>query len=192
MADLKSTLLGLGKSAVKTSGNLVNTAKLTLTLSNEETKLNAMYTEMGKKVAEIYSYGATIGDYFTEKYVEVVAAQERIAQIKSDIETAKGIRTCKKCGKSAPIAAEFCPKCGDALGSNQPEVVAMETPQHQFHPQQGFDMRLDEPINMNEPEPEPELEPPSPPPSIDIKVCGVCGSRNDAYDKFCLSCGRAI
>ena len=191
MNNIKSTLLGLGKSAAKTSGNLINTAKLSLTLSNEETKLNAIYNDMGKKVAEIYSYGATIGDYFTEKYAEVVEVQKRINQIKKDIEIAKGIRTCKKCGKTAPSAAQFCPKCGEVMGE-QAEVVSEENPQKPS--QTPIDIKLDEPIDMNEPELPPEPEPPPPPPlpSIDIKICGVCGSRNDSYDKFCLSCGRAI
>ena len=189
MPDLKSTILGFGKSAAKTSSNLLNTAKLSLTLSNEETKLNAIYMEMGKKVAEIYSYGATIGDYFDEKYAELTAAQERINALKKEIDVAKGVKTCRKCGKSAPASAEFCPKCGDNIDGAAEQVSSIGSV-----PPQGFDIKFDEPINPQEIEPEPEFEPEPPPapPSIDIKICGICGARNDYHDKFCLSCGRVL
>ncbi|MCL2171719.1 MAG: zinc ribbon domain-containing protein, partial [Defluviitaleaceae bacterium] len=116
MSDLKSKIMNFGKSAAKTSGNLISQAKINLSLSNEESKVNAVYMDMGKKVAEIYSYGANIGDYFDEKYAELLAIKARIAALRQELDTIKGVRKCQKCGKSAPATAEFCPKCGEATG----------------------------------------------------------------------------
>jgi len=115
MSDLRETLFNITKSATKTTGDLFKTTKLNMGLANEQTALKNLYMEIGKKVHEIYQYGGTLGKFFDEKYLELEAAERKIAEIKEQIAVIKGVRECPKCAKPVERSAEFCPKCGIRL-----------------------------------------------------------------------------
>ncbi|MCL2397925.1 MAG: zinc ribbon domain-containing protein [Defluviitaleaceae bacterium] len=178
MDDLKKGIVGVTRAITKGSGTLIKTTKLTLNLSSEEAKLNNMYTEIGKKVHEIYSYGGSLGEFFDTKYQEILAQQRKIEDIKSALDIAKGAITCPKCGKSSPRTTIYCPKCGDTIGEapeTTPTVVGEYT-QHQ----------------VQAPHLEPNQAPAIPPEMPKTKVCNVCNSTNADTDRFCLSCGRIL
>lgn len=85
MDDIKRNLVKLGKSFTKASGKLIKNTKLNLELNTEEEKIRKIYIEIGQKVHEIYSYGGSIGKFFDEKYIQIVQAEEKIAEIKNII-----------------------------------------------------------------------------------------------------------
>jgi hypothetical protein len=97
MSDIRETLVNITKSASKTTGDLFKTAKLNISLTNEQTSIKNLYMEIGKKVHEIYQYGGSLGKYFDEKYLELEAAERKVAEIKEQISIIKGVRECPKC-----------------------------------------------------------------------------------------------
>lgn len=174
MSDIRETLMNITKNAGKTTGDLIKSAKLNMTLTNEQTALKNMYTEIGKKVHEIYQFGGTLGKFFDEKYLELEATERKIAEIKEELSILKGIRECIKCGKAVERNAEFCPKCGIRLeGNGISKVPDAETPQ---------------PPSI----PVPTIEAPPIPAKPTGRVCRVCNSDNEADVKFCFSCGRML
>ena len=169
MQDIRGTIINITKNVSKTSGDLLKTTKLNLSLSTEESNLKNIYLEIGKKVHEIYQYGGNLGKFFDEKYAEIEACERRIIETREQISQIKGTRDCLKCGKTVDKTSEFCPKCGLRLeGAQQPEPESEPTP------------------------PPPEPAPPTmqqPPPT---KTCRICKAENEPNSKFCLSCGRII
>jgi len=190
MSDIRGTISSFTKSVTKTSGDLFKTTRLSMSVSSEQNALKNLYTEIGKKVHEIYQYGGSLGKYFDEKYLEIEACERKINELKEQISQIKGVRECPKCGKTADRAAEFCPKCGVRLNASSAE--------HTLQPPHEQDTKPD-PI----PSPPKEAESittapisihtqPAKEPDPKTRHCRVCGMENDISTKFCLSCGRIV
>jgi len=186
MQDIKGTLFNITKSVTKTSGDLLKTTKLSMSLSSEEANLKNLYMDIGKKVHEIYQYGGSLGKFFDEKYLEIEASERKIADIREQISVIKGTRICTKCGKTVDRSAEFCQKCGVRveLGTGTEEQPLAQQPpaiEQDYTP-------------PTEPVPTPSVAPPplTAPPEPALRTCRVCNSKNDATTKFCLSCGRIL
>jgi len=182
MQDIKGTLVNLTKSVTKTSGDLFKTTKLGMNLSSEENNLKNLYMEIGKKVHEIYQYGGTLGKFFDEKYLELEAAERKIAEIKEQISVIKGTKSCPKCGKNVERTAEFCQKCGIRVELIPGTVTA---------PAPAEIVDIVETVD-NTPPQEPQPVPVTPSPDETMRLCRVCQARNETGTKFCLSCGRIL
>lgn len=168
MSELKETVLKITNGIVKTSGELIKSTKLSINLASEEERLKALYTEIGKKVHEIYMYGGALGAAFDEHIALVEEQEAKIRDIKDRLDAVKGAKTCAGCGKTMDRGAEFCPKCGrGAYGAATPpqERVYQDAP-----PVDETDVICAE----------------------DIKRCPLCGKDNDSGLKFCYHCGRAL
>ena len=217
MQDLRGTLFNITKNVTKTSGDLLKTTKLNLSLSNEEANLKNLYMEIGKKVHEIYLYGGSLGKFFDEKYKELSSLEMKISDIKEQIGVIKGTRECAKCGKPVERTAEFCPKCGhrqefaaaagDMQGGHSGHMPygAPVGGHHEVAHSDGYvpaPAAYPPPPAMEaaaagisapivETSPEPPALPPAPPPAA-VKICRICKSENEQTAKFCLSCGRIL
>lgn len=139
MEEIKSMINKIGKNITKTSKDIIKNTKLSMQLSSEEEKLKNIYIEVGKKVYEIYSYGGNIGEFFEEKYKQMVEIEKEIAIIKEKISenkktepqnysnkqdlidtrpqssTVEECRICQSCGQKNNVNDKFCFKCGRIL-----------------------------------------------------------------------------
>lgn len=202
MSDFRDTITNVAKSVTKTSGDLLKTTKLNMNLSTAEAGLKNLHLEIGKKVHEMYRGGERLGEFFDGKYIEILAAEEKIAEIKEKIDTIKGVRKCPKCEKIAERESEFCPKCGyrfepeadDAQEdlSEPPKAPAAEIPTQPV-PSEWATTYAANSREFFAPPTMPPAPPTKPPaPAFAAKICRVCNSENDAATKFCLSCGRIL
>jgi len=198
MQDFRETIVNITKNVTKTSGDLLKTTKLGISLSSEETNLKNLYIEIGKKVHEIYQYGGSLGKFFDEKHKELEACERKISEFKEQISQIKGTRECNKCGKTVERTSEYCPKCGmrvtDALPPSEtatipsvpppiPSTVSINEP--------APTTAVPVPQTISVPEPVPQtISVPEPVPQT--RVCRVCGVANQLSSKFCLSCGRIL
>jgi len=180
MDDVKKGVTNVARSIAKGSGTLIKTTKLSLDLSSEESKLKTLYTDIGKKVHEIYSYGGSLGEYFDKRYQDILEHQRKINELQEALDIAKGVKTCPKCGKTSPRVSAFCPKCGEDM-AGVPSKTADDSP-------------APAPVGATFGRPIPDDAPPPPPSQIPptTKTCNVCGYSNDPKDRFCLSCGRIL
>ncbi|WP_317367928.1 zinc ribbon domain-containing protein [uncultured Tyzzerella sp.] len=138
MEEIKSMINKIGKNITKTSKDIIKNTKLSMRLSSQEEKLKNVYIEIGKKVYEIYSYGGNIGEYFDEKYKQMLDIEKEISIIKQKIEENKNLgntvninqdvidtrvnissveecRICQSCGQKNNVNDKFCLKCGRVL-----------------------------------------------------------------------------
>lgn len=198
MEDLKSTITNITKTITKTSGSLLKTTKLSMSIANEESALRNIYVEIGKKVHEIYAYGGTLGKFFNEKYKEIEATELKIKDLKEQLDNAKGARTCNSCGKSAPRTSEFCPKCGAAM-DKEAEAPAPKTDYSEYDTasndlnETGITVRHDSSIGDSLPDmTKNDLSSSIVHQYMDTKKCAVCNYANPSGEKFCISCGRLL
>ena len=176
MSDLRDTLMKITKGVTKTSGELLKSTKLSLSLASEEDKLKQIYMEIGKKVHEIYQYGGALGKFFDEKYAEILKTESGIQALKSQMDTIKGVRPCTKCGASVARDAGFCPKCGAPLDAVPSAPAAPDTP----------------PATPPPAPPVTAAASPEPAPKRETLICRNCQSENEPGSKFCLTCGRLL
>ena len=139
MEEIKTMINKIGKNITKTSKNIIKSTKLSMQLSSQEEKLKNLYIEAGKKVYEIYSYGGNIGEFFDEKYKQMLEIEKEILNIKQKIEENKNeninqtiykenteniinntsrveeCRICNSCGQKNNVNDKFCLKCGRVL-----------------------------------------------------------------------------
>jgi len=184
MDEVKKGVTNVARSIAKGSGTLIKTTKLTLDLSSEEAKLKALYSDIGKKVHEIYTYGGSLGEYFDKRYQDILEHQRKINELQEALDIAKGVKTCPRCNKTSPRSSTFCPKCGEDIAAvpEKTEAATFDTP----------------PVGANTAHSLPAEAPPptqhlplsQTPPTT--KICNVCNSHNNPHDRFCLSCGRIL
>ncbi|MCL2576620.1 MAG: zinc ribbon domain-containing protein [Defluviitaleaceae bacterium] len=173
MSDLRDTITNAAKTAAKTSGDLLKSAKLNMNLSSAESSLKNLHSEIGKKVHEIYQNGGSLGEWFDGKYLEILETENKISEIKEQLDELKGVRKCPKCEKTSDRTSEFCSKCGMRFPIVSEETVATEA---------------EIPPEPQQEEP-PDIQRMSPPPT---KKCRVCSTENEMSTKFCFSCGRIL
>lgn len=192
MSDIRDTISNVAKSVTKTSGDLLKTTKLNMGLSSEESKIKLLYREIGKKVHEIYKFGGSLGEYFDEKYIEILTCERKISEFKEQIGVIKGVRNCQRCEKAAERTAEFCPKCGIRFETEPAATAASIVADRQY---------AEPPIESHaewRKTPPPPTSPPSmpvahiPSPPMPTRICRVCKKENETSTKFCLSCGRIL
>ncbi|MCL2575925.1 MAG: zinc ribbon domain-containing protein [Defluviitaleaceae bacterium] len=175
MSDSKTgTAANVIKAVTEGSGRLLKTTKLSINLSNEEGKLKAIYNDIGKAVHEIYKHGGTLGAMFDDKYKMIVEQEAKIADIRNRLEIAKGVVICPKCDTNSKRGSSFCQRCGESLSGAEEYVVVSEA------------TATDHRLPLQEPQ---QQQIPSQPTG---KICNVCSATNDPFERFCLSCGRAL
>jgi len=174
MSDFKDTLIKITKGVTKTSGELLKSTKLSLSLASEEDKLKQIYIDIGKKVHEIYQYGGGLGKFFDEKYAEILKTEAGIQNLKNQMDSLKGVRACPKCGASIDRGAGFCPKCGAQLDTLSGAPAEPDTPVTYAAPAA------------------PAIKPEAPAPKPEKIICRNCQAENEPGSKFCLTCGRLL
>ncbi len=107
---LSETISSKSKDVAKKAKDFADVAKLNSQITTEENTINATYKEIGQACFEQYSSEAE--HIFHEQFEKIRTALSHIEQLKSEIQTIKGIRLCSSCGAEMPITAGFCPSCG--------------------------------------------------------------------------------
>jgi hypothetical protein len=198
MDDLKGTFLRITRSVTKTSGELLKSTKLAMSISSEEENLKNLYLEIGKKVHEIYQYGGSLGQFFDGKYKEIQQVEHRLADLHSQQDTMKGVRSCPNCGKPVDRTAEFCPKCGYRMapGDGTPPAPAGPQPPAAASGAPAPGMQAAEPDyggNYTAQAQQPQVtQQASKPAEPAPKICRYCHASNEPSAKFCLTCGRML
>jgi rubrerythrin len=180
MDNFKDTILKMTQTVTKTSGELLKSTKLSLSLTSEEDKLKKIYLDIGKKVHEIYAYGGNLGKFFDDRYKDILATENKIKELRDQLDTVRGVKTCVKCGKSVDRSAEFCPKCGGRMDGVPEAPRVPEAPHVPEAP------RTPEAPHVPDSNGSPNA-------SADNKhFCPFCGAANEKSARFCLTCGRMM
>lgn len=105
--DFTKNAKNIASKAVKKTGELAESAKLTITLKSEESKLEGLFAALGK-----LTYEKADAALIAAEILEIDEQKNVIKQLKADIAANSGKMFCPACGKEIADDAKFCPACG--------------------------------------------------------------------------------
>lgn len=105
--------------------DLAGSAKINMQISQDEGKINSLYTEIGK----IYftKNSSNPSEEFSAAVNEILTIQARIAESKQQLQQIKGTKICEKCGAEIPANVGFCSLCGTKV-TEEPVAAADPAP----------------------------------------------------------------
>ena len=94
-------------------GEMTDTSRLNSTINEEERKINANYTQIGKLYVSLHRDNP---DPELAVFVQAIAQSEQIIQnSRFQIQKIKGVRTCTNCGGEVSVSSAFCALCGNPM-----------------------------------------------------------------------------
>lgn len=179
--------------AMQKAKEMSDIAKLNSMISEEETKINNTYYQIGKLYIAMHLH-----DY-EEEFVGMITtireADEKIKSYKQQLQDIKGVMCCTQCGAEIQAGVAFCSSCGAPMPKVQQTNIedlvrcegcgAMVKKEARFCTSCGKPMiqlvtseKADEPMIVNE--------------KVEDKVCPVCGAKIEDDAAFCTECGNKL
>ena len=119
----------LSDKAVKQARDLSEVAKLKLQIAEAEKAVEDSYTQLGRLYAAAHRSDYEEG--FASVMAAVTNAEQTVKTLHQQLQDAKGVTVCEKCGAEVAKDAAFCSACGAEIPKPAPveaEVVTEEAP----------------------------------------------------------------
>ena len=114
-----SSISNKSKDVAKKAKELAEISSLNSQINTQEEIINKICLEIGKTVYE--KRDAFSDPELEEKYTAASNAHAEIARLKSKIIFVKGAKQCPGCGNEVSLTSAFCPDCGTAVPTPEPE-----------------------------------------------------------------------
>ncbi len=111
----------LAKSAAKKTGEVAEHTKLRIAAKVEKSKLEDMYTTLGKLFYEQVK-GTDVRVQIAAQIMEIDEQKLTISNLVTEAAAAKGCMICANCGKEMDFDATFCPHCGKKPEAKKPNI----------------------------------------------------------------------
>jgi hypothetical protein len=118
--NIKRGATDAANKAAKKTGEITNIAKLTMNIKNAETKLGAVYEEIGRL---FYTAERTGEDFTSDIAANIMKADKikaDIANFKSEIAALRNVIVCENCGNEVNADFAFCNFCGSKIEKPAP------------------------------------------------------------------------
>ena len=170
--------------------SLAEVSRLDALISEEETKINNIYCQIGKLYASIHRDDSE--EEFAGMVAEVLDSESRIEKYHAQILTVKGLVRCPQCGMELPKGAAFCMACGTPI----PKVEEPVQEDYEDCPSCGalvvkgmtFCTTCGKPM-----EEQTEAAAEEAPVEMPVKLaCANCGAPLEADALFCAECGASV
>lgn len=127
--DIAKKAAALSDKAVKQARDLSEVAKLKLQIAEAEKAVEDSYTQLGRLYAAAHRSDYEEG--FASVMAAVTNAEQTVKTLHQQLQDAKGVTVCEKCGAEVTKDAAFCSACGAEIPKPAPveaEVVTEEAP----------------------------------------------------------------
>ena len=127
--DIAKKAAALSDKAVKQARDLSEVAKLKLQIAEAEKAVDDSYTQLGRLYAAAHRSDYEEG--FASVMAAVTNAEQTVKTLHQQLQDAKGVTVCEKCGAEVAKDAAFCSACGAEMPKSAPveaEVVTEEAP----------------------------------------------------------------
>lgn len=198
--------------AVQKAKEMSDIARLNSMVSEEETKINNLYYQVGKLYVTMHPQ-----DYeaeFAGMIASLAESEEKVKNYRQQIQDIKGVARCTQCGAEVQAGVAFCSACGAPMpklqSGNAEELTrcdgcgAMVKKGVRFCTSCGKPMvQIAAPETTAAPTIEPpetvvqnavaEAAPvPAAQPEVQARICPNCGKQVDADVAFCTECGTKL
>ena len=127
--DITKKAAALGEKAVKQAKDLSEVAKLKLQIAEAEKAADDAYARLGRLYAA--AHASDCEEAFAAEMAAAANAEQTIKTLRNQLNDAKGVAVCEKCGAEVAKDAAFCSACGAEMPKPAPveaEVVTEEAP----------------------------------------------------------------
>lgn len=119
--ELGKKITSAGEGAVNKGKAFADVTRLNSAVSDEEKKIDSLYFQIGRLYTSLHPQDC---DEELVSYVNaVLASQQKINELKQQIQDIKGIVKCEKCGASVPNNTAFCSSCGSPMPRKEGPVL---------------------------------------------------------------------
>lgn len=111
--DLGKKLTRTSQDVVQKTKDTAEVIKLNSMISDEEKRINNLYSEVGRKYFELYSN--SYEQELESMIIGIKEAKSKIEEYAEQIKKLKGIVRCPNCGGEVQYGAPFCSSCGTRM-----------------------------------------------------------------------------
>lgn len=108
--------------AVKKTNELTTIAKLNVNVKTAESKLSAVYEEIGRMFYNAERTGLDCTGDIADRIMQADKLKADIASYKNEIAKLRKVVVCEGCGEEIADEYTFCPKCGMKQIKPEPEI----------------------------------------------------------------------
>lgn len=125
--DFGKKISDMGQSAMQKGKEMADVARLNSLISDEERKINNLYTQIGKQYVELHREDPE--EAFAEGIAKIKEFEKKIEEYKDNLIAVKNVSKCPQCGAEVPNGSMFCSACGTKM----PVPVAAEPEAAEAH-----------------------------------------------------------
>lgn len=104
--------------AMQKAKEMSDIAKFNSMISEEETKINNTYYQVGKLYVAMHSHNHE--EEFAGMIATIEESEEKIWNYRQQIQDIKGVTRCAQCGAEVQASVAFCSSCGAPMPKVQP------------------------------------------------------------------------
>lgn len=178
--------------AMQKAKEMSDIVKLNSMISEEETKINNTYYQVGKLYVTVHLQDHE--EEFAGMIASLVEAEEKIKNYRQQIQDIKGIVLCPKCGAEVQSGVAFCSSCGVPMPKVQPanidDMVRCESCGAMVKKGVRFCTSCGKPMaqmTISETTSIPIAES-----EEQDRVCPNCGAKIETRVDFCTECGTKL
>ena len=111
--DAKRTVSVATSKVIKTTGEMYERSKLTLSISKIQNDIEKLYRDIGEMIYLGHGDNNISLDSVTDKCYEIDAKKQELDALKLQRATAKDAKLCSDCGAEVNVSSSYCAKCGN-------------------------------------------------------------------------------
>lgn len=178
--------------AMQKAKEMSDIAKFNSMISEEETKINNIYYQVGKLYVTKHPHDHE--EEFACMVASLVEAEEKIKNYRQQIQDIKGVVRCSQCGAEVQSGVAFCSSCGTPMPKVQPintdDIVRCESCGAMVKKGVHFCTSCGKPMTqMIAPE---AISVPVAESEGQNSVCPKCGAKIETGVAFCTECGTKL
>ncbi|MGN0680959.1 MAG: zinc ribbon domain-containing protein [Candidatus Fimisoma sp.] len=177
--------------AMQKAKEMADIAKLNSMISEEETKINNSYYQVGKLYVTMHLHDHE--EEFAGMISSLAKAEEKIKNYRQQIQDIKGVQRCEKCGAEVANGAAFCSSCGATMPKIQTPVVTDVVKCQNCGTEVKKGMRFC--TSCGKPMETISVAPVAQEATVEAtqeKVCFNCGAKVEDGVAFCTECGAKL